>query len=102
MVQYFEIWSIGHLEKKMEEIVLRFPHLSDQVFKQLDSVSLVKSRLVSKEWCKYLDQQKLLNVRMIRATIEKYQEIDESWQMVFKSCNTKNLMENICKMHKAL
>ena len=51
----------------MEEAFLRFPHLSETIFDLLDNKSLAASKEVSKSWYFYLDSQKFLQTRIIKA-----------------------------------
>ena len=68
----------------MEEIFLRFPHLTEQIFEHLDNRSLARSREVSKTWNKYLEKQKFLHIRIIKSMIEKYDKVGEPWKKFFK------------------
>ena len=45
----------------MEEVILRFPHLSVQVFQQLDVQSLVNCKEVSGSWANLIEIEKPLN-----------------------------------------
>ena len=47
----------------MQEVFLRFPHLSENIFQSLNSESLAKSREVCIFWYDYLDGQKFLHAR---------------------------------------
>ena len=53
----------------MEEQFSRFPHISEKIFDQLDDQNLVKCRRISKSWCNYLDNQKILYIRIIKQGI---------------------------------
>ena len=60
----------------MEELFLRFPHLSEDIFNALDNKSFANSKEVSKVWYNYLDDQNFVQerkVRMIQKMIEKFQ-----------------------------
>ena len=48
----------------MEEVLLRFPHLSENIFNSLDNKSLADCKEVSKSWYFYLDGQKFLQLRI--------------------------------------
>ena len=59
----------------MEELFLRFPHLSENIFEALDNKSFADSKEVSKVWYNYLDDQKFVQerqVRMIKKMIKKF------------------------------
>ena len=49
----------------MEEIVLRFPHLGQQIFESLEPASLRSSLVVSKSWQGFINNQKFPWIRMI-------------------------------------
>ena len=54
----------------LEEISLRFPHLEEQIFAQLDNQSLVKCRKIGRNWANLIDrQQKMIYIRKIQANI---------------------------------
>ena len=45
----------------MEEVILRFPHLSVQIFQQLDVQSLANCKEVSGSWANLIEIEKPLN-----------------------------------------
>ena len=63
----------------MEQAFFRFPHLSENIFDSLDNKSLADCKEVSESWYFYLDAQKFLQPRIIKANKIKYVEkaIDE-------------------------
>ena len=50
----------------MDEITLRFPHLAEQIYGELDNQSLVKCKEVSLSWYHFLNNNKDSNVRVIK------------------------------------
>ena len=50
----------------MEDIFLRFDHISNKIFNNLDNQSLVTCRLVNKTWLSYLQDSKILWIRIIQ------------------------------------
>ena len=50
----------------MEEILFRFPHLTENIFRRLKNKDLVKCRLVSTAWKTLLDDQKFMSLRTIK------------------------------------
>ena len=42
---------------RMEEAFLRFPHLPEQFFEELDFESLANARLVAKSWKQFIDER---------------------------------------------
>ena len=77
----------------MEEVTLRFSHLGEKIFVQLDNLSLARCREVSKIWKTFLDQQKFLYIRSIQSRIKKKHEIGEPWKTFFKKSNTEMIQE---------
>lgn len=53
----------------MEEQFARFPHISEKIFGQLNNQNLAMCRKISKSWCKYLDNQKFMNIQIIKQSI---------------------------------
>ena len=50
----------------MDETMLRFPHLAEQIYGELDNLSLVNCKEVSLSWCHFLNNNKASNVRVIK------------------------------------
>ena len=50
----------------MEEILLRFPVIAQQIFEQLDNQDLIKFREVDMTFCSSIDQNRLIWTRMIK------------------------------------
>ena len=68
------------MQSTMEEVFLRFPHLSENIFGSLKSEFLAKSKLVCRSWYNYLDDQKFLQIRadkvkLVIETVEKFGHI---------------------------
>ena len=64
------------MQSAIEQVFLRFPHLSENIFGQLNSEFLAKSKEVSRSWYDYLDGQKFLEnradkVKEVMETIRK-------------------------------
>ena len=49
----------------MEDVLLRFPHISGQILEKLDNESLTKCREVSRIWKKVIDEKKIPWIRII-------------------------------------
>ena len=77
----------------MENSFQRFTHLPEKIFEHLDYVSIVKCREVKKSWQEYLDQGKVLHIKIIRLTVGKFHGVVESWEAAFKMLNTENTRE---------
>ena len=65
----------------MEELLVRFPLLAQKTFQELDNESLANSKIVSKLWLRFVDDQKFPMIRKI----EKIMDTPEiNWQSVFR------------------
>jgi ankyrin repeat protein len=73
----------------MEEVFLRFPHLSENIYDSLNHQSLAKSREVSNKWQTFLDKQKFLQIRVIKETLKT----GDSWNATFKKFTTEMIFE---------
>ena len=49
----------------MEEIILRFPHLAEDIFQNLNNEGLVKSREGGRVWQKFIDERNYPWIRMV-------------------------------------
>ena len=55
----------------MEEVLLRFPHLGQNIFKSLADQDLAQSREISQMWKDFIDVEKFFAIRRIRAFFMK-------------------------------
>ena len=78
----------------MEELFLRFSHLSENIFDQLDDVSFAKCRSVSKQWKVNIDKGKTHHVRKIMTTVKKHYVDDEihPWKRVLFKASTYTII----------
>ena len=76
----------------MEELCLRFSHLSEKIFDSLDNDSIIKCKEVSRFWFNYLDGQKLVQIRIIKAKVKQFHSIGKAWNNVFNSASTETIM----------
>ena len=63
-------------------------------FFPIDNKSLAKCRMVDKSWRAYLDNQKILQIRIIQATVKDFHKIGDTWKRVFETATTKTIMYN--------
>ena len=73
-------------QSSMDEVFLRFPHLSENIFDSLNSESLAKSKEVCISWYQYLDDQKFLQTRANKVkeiidTVEKLGHVAKVYQV---------------------
>ena len=78
----------------MEEVVQRFPNISQQIFENLDNESLVLCREVCKAWKNCIDREKFYWIRIIMKYLQYSEE--KSLRILFRNNNleiVKNLAE---------
>ena len=73
----------------MEDILLRFPHLSEKIFDLLDNKSLGKSRKVDRHWNVYIATQKFYSIRIIKITVGRFQKVGPEWTNLLSKSTTK-------------
>ena len=76
----------------MEEVVERFPHISRQIFENLDNESLVLCRKVCKPWKNCIDNEKFYWIRIFMKFLQYSEE--KSLMILFRNSNldtVKNL-----------
>ena len=76
----------------MEELCIRFSHLSEKIFDSLDNDSITKCKEASRFWFNYLDGKKLVQIRIIKAKVEQFHSIGDSWNKAFNSATTETIM----------
>ena len=81
------------LGKAMEESFQRFSHLPEKIFEELDNVSIAKCRKVNRRWRNYLEDGKVLQIKIIRSTVRKFHYVGKSWEAAFKTLNTARRKE---------
>ena len=69
----------------MDEVFLRFPHLSENIFGSLQNEFLAKSKEVCRSWYDYLDDQKFLEqrankVKLVIETVDKLGNVARAYQ----------------------
>ena len=65
--------------KEMENFLLRFPGVAEEIFKQLDNQTLTKCKEVDRTWRNFLDQNKLMWTRMIQKYQKNHVQFKENW-----------------------
>ena len=63
----------------MEEVILRFPHLGQQIFESLNDASLQRNKRVKRSWCYFIDNQKTSWIRIIKYYVNKFHEIGSNY-----------------------
>jgi hypothetical protein len=69
---------------ELENFCERFPHLSEDIFGELDYKSLIKFREVSKFWSENIHEQRIYWIRKIEQCTEKFTEFNKEWKKVVR------------------
>ena len=90
----------------MENLFVRFPHLSEQIFESMDNKCLANAREVSRSWCNYLNHQKLFLLRLtcfMKKDLKDFHnetylrlkrfKLTKSWESVFDKGNAETIIE---------
>ena len=77
----------------IENLMFRFPHLSVTILDHLNNQSLADCKLVSKDLNIYLSKQKFHQIRIIKETVKKFQELRQPWINIFKKANTETIIK---------
>ena len=69
----------------MEDMLLRFPHIAGNIFGELDDLSMINSKEVSKLWRVFLDEEKVQWYRILQKYAELRVKFWDEWKMVIKN-----------------
>ena len=81
----------------MEDFIVRFPYLFEDICKKLDNISLVNSRGVSRTWQIFINNQRQLWIKIIQTSIGT---INEDWKKVIQKTPKEMLMKLACEVKK--
>ena len=71
----------------MEELLLRFHHLGQQIFESLNYQNITKCREVNKLWKKFIDKEAILRFQLFMHLVKTWQtELFESFWTI-RNCN---------------
>ena len=68
----------------MEEILLRFPKLGQNIFNHIDDQSLVASRKVNKVWNTFLDNNRFFWIRVIKSYRRNQVGYEKEWKAILE------------------
>ena len=88
-----EFPNLGLKQSFMEEVLLRFTHLGEDIFDSLDDKSLAKCRKISKNWKSFIDNQKFYWIWIIKKHDERVNKnhFDNhlEWKKLFKKISNE-------------
>ena len=76
----------------LDEIMLRFPHVVQGVFEELDDKTLTKCRNLSRSYCDFIEDEKFYWVRKIQNCV-RMTKFQEQWNNVLKNIPTQDAKE---------
>ena len=85
----------------MEEVLMRFSHLGQDIFDSLNNENLIKCRKINKSWKIFIDNEKFSSKRIIKSFLKKS---TKKFEMALKGAtseDTKCMANNIktfCKI----
>ena len=77
----------------MRDFILRFPHLAENIFQQLDNESLAKSREVDKLWRKFIDERNYPWLRIVN--IPTILQDQDTYMHLAAKCGQTDMFEII-------
>ena len=75
----------------VDTMLLRFPHIGQGIFEQLDNKNLTKCRKISKPWSNFIDNQKFYWKRRIQRYRGSMQQYSNQWNKVLKNTRWENV-----------
>ena len=75
-----------------DEMILRFPHIVQDVFKELDNKSLANCRNVSRACCDFIADEKFYWIRKIKKCVPM-KKFRRHWKKVLKNTPTEDIKE---------
>ena len=80
----------------LDEMMLRFPHIVQDAFKELDNKSLENCRNVSRACCDFIDNEKFYLVRKIQNYVTIYKDFSATVAKSFKKYPNRKYKRDFC------
>ena len=71
----------------MENILTLFPHVGENIFKNLNNKELVRCREVNKTWKDFIDNNRLIWTRIIQAHTKDIKRHQNDWKLVLNKAS---------------
>ena len=81
------------LEPIIDKMIVKFPHLAQEIFKELDYKSIANCQKVSKIWFGFIDNQKFQCIRKMQEYKESMKYYNGQWNKVMKKTPVQNIKE---------
>ena len=91
--EYFLFHYRTQLSLVMRDLILRFPHLAEQIFKQLDNEDLAKSREVEWLWKKFIDERNYPWLRIVN--IPTILQDGSTYMHIAAECGQTDMFEKL-------
>ena len=80
-------------QPKMEDVIMRFPHLAEKIFDSLENKSLTTCREVSKSWNNFVCKKKFFLIRVIEGEVEYFHALGNDWKKIFDKGTTETIAD---------
>ena len=64
----------------MENLSMKYPHLSESIFNKIDNLTLNICRRMSTIWCGFIDEQRSTWIRTLQKHVKNFEESPETWK----------------------
>ena len=81
-------------------LLLRFPHIGQAIFKELDNKSLTKCRKISKPWSNFIANQRFYWIRRIQRYKENMKQFRKQWKKVLLNKTTVKNVKAQCSVYE--
>ena len=96
MMPHVKFKSVVSRMCKMEDLLLKFPHIGTKIFEELDNENVTLCRTVTSPWKSFIDGQKFLWIRKIQRYIPKSKD-DLKKLLKFINIEDVKQIENIAQ-----
>ena len=94
----FQIWCPPMQAVTFDEVSVRFPHLFQYIFNQLENTSLTNCRKVSESWQNIIDHEKIIWLKLIQKYVGAMEEFRSEWKKVIE----KSTPAEIRRLYRAV
>ena len=80
-------------QPQIETVILRFPHLAEEILDSLENKSLATCREVSKSWNNFVCKKKFFLIRVIEGEVEYFHALGNDWKKIFDKGTTETIAD---------
>ena len=85
----YKLGTIPYKIENMNVFMLRFPHLIDNILKEVDNESLSKCRKIDRSLCDHIDQRKFFWIRRIQMYPDCTKMFYMEWKKLSRELRSK-------------